>query len=126
MPDFALVLRFLLVGGSTALLYLGLTYALVEVAGLHATLASTIALAVAICYNYLLHYHWTFATDAPHGRVLVRYLFMCVGALMVNGVIMHYGTSELSVHYMFVQLLAAVGVTTWSISLGALWVYRSG
>ena len=125
MPDFALVLRFLLVGGSTALLYLGLTYALVEVAGQHATLASTIALAVAICYNYLLHYHWTFATDAPHGRVLVRYLFMCAGALMVNGVIMHYGTSELSVHYMFVQLLAAVGVTTWSISLGALWVYRS-
>lgn len=124
MPDIALVLRFLLVGGSTALLYLGLTYAMVEFAGLHATLASTIALAVAICYNYLLHYHWTFATDAPHGRVLVRYLLMCVGALVVNGLIVHYGISELSLHYMLVQLLAAVGVTTWSISLGALWVYR--
>lgn len=126
MPDFSFVLRFLLVGGSTALLYLGLTYALVEVAGLHATGASTIALAVAICYNYMLHYHWTFATDAPHGKVLVRYLLMCAGALVVNGAIMHYGTSGMSMHYMLVQLLAALGVTTWSISLGALWVYKSG
>jgi putative flippase GtrA len=124
MPDFQLLLRFVLVGGSTALLYMGVPYWLVEGAGLHTTVASTIGLTVAICYNYPMHYHWTFSSEAPHGKAVVRYLLMCAGALLVNGLVMHLGTAASSLHYMFVQILAAVIVTTWSLSLSSLWVFR--
>ena len=123
MPDFGLLLRYFLVGGSTALLYFGLTIGLVEGAALHATLASMIACVAAICYNYMLHYHWTFASDAPHGKVLVRYVLMCIGAVMVNGLLMHFGMAVLSLHYVYVQLLAAVGVAIWTLSLSAIFNY---
>ena len=124
MPDLALLLRFFLVGGSTAMIFFGLTVGLVEFAALHATLASTIACTVAICYNYLLHYHWTFASDAPHGKVLMRYVMMCIGAVIVNGLLMQVGMETLSLHYLYVQLIAAGGVAAWSLGLSAIWVYR--
>lgn len=125
MPDFGVVLRFVLVGGSTALLFLGLTFGLVEGAGLHATVASTVACIAAICYNYLLHYHWTFGSDAPHGRVLVRYLVTCAGAVLLNGLVMYFGPAVLTLHYMYVQLLASIVMVLWTFSVSSVWVFRS-
>ena len=118
--------RYLLVGGSTAFLYFGVTVGFVEGAAMNATLASTIACIAAVCYNYLLHYHWTFSTEAPHGKVIVRYVMMYVGAIIVNGLLMHLGTSILSLHYFYSQMLAAAGVGAWSLGLSAIWVYRHG
>ena len=124
MDNFRLLLRFLAVGGSTTLLFLSLVYVLVEYAHLHPTLASTLGCVVAICYNYTLHYLWTFASDAPHGRVLVRYLFMNAGGVEVNAIAMHLGTSLLPLHYLVVQLLVGIVVVIWNVSVSMLWVYR--
>lgn len=124
MRNTSLLLRFLLVGGSTAAINFGLTIALVEGPALQVTIASTIACIAAICYNYILHYHWTFASDAPHGRVLVRYLLMCTGGVLLNGLVMHFGVLVLSIHYMLVQLFAGVVLVCWSLCLGSLWVFR--
>jgi putative flippase GtrA len=125
MPDLAIVVRFLLVGGSTALLFLSIMFGLIEAAGLHTTVASTIACMAAICYNYLLHYHWTFGSDAPHGRVLVRYLVTCVGAVVLNGLIMHFGLELFTLHYLYVQLLAGVAMVLWTFSVSSVWVFRN-
>lgn len=116
--------RFLFIGGSTAAIYLGLVFVLVEGPALHVTLASTLACIAAVCYNYFLHYHWTFASDAPHGIVLVKYLLMCTGGLILNALIMHFGTQLGSAHYMAVQLVAAVALVCWSFSLSSLWVFK--
>lgn len=124
MTDFSLIARFALVGGSTGLLYMGLTYALVEGMSMNATLASTISTVTTICYNYVLHYHWTFASDAPHGRVLARYLTMCVGAVLINALVMLFGIEMLSVHYLIVQFFAGLAITCWSIVASTLWVFR--
>lgn len=123
MTSTSMILRFLFVGGSTALLYFGLTFGLVEGLTLQATLASAVAYIVAACYNYLLHYHWTFATDAPHGLVLVKYLLTSIGGLVLNGLVMHVGIMLVSIHYMVVQLFAAGAVLCWSISISTLWVF---
>lgn len=124
MTDLSLLLRFLLVGGSTALLFLGLTFVLVEGPALNATLASTIACVTAICYNYVLHYHWTFVSDAPHGSVLVRYLVMCAGGILLNGLVMYFGLVAMSIHYMVMQVIAAVALASWSLCVSSLWVFK--
>jgi putative flippase GtrA len=123
MTNTPVILRFLVVGASTALLYFGLTFLLVEGLTLQTTLASTIAYIVTVCYNYLLHYHWTFVSDAPHGQVLVKYLLTCVGGLVLNGLIMHVGVMLLSAHYMVVQIIAAGAVVCWSLFVSTLWVF---
>jgi putative flippase GtrA len=119
-------MRFILVGGSTAALNLGLTFALVDGAALQVTIASTIACIVAIFYNYVLHYHWTFASDAPHGQVLVRYLVMCAGGVALNALVMHFGVVVLSMQYILVQLFSCVVLVCWSLCIGSLWVFRKG
>jgi putative flippase GtrA len=119
----SMILRFLLVGGSTALLYFGLTYVLVESLALEAVLASSAAYLVAVCYNYLLHYYWTFASDAAHNRVVVKYVLTCLGGVALNGLVMHYGVRLLPLHYLVVQLIAAGTLVCWSFSVSTLWVF---
>ncbi len=122
--DLALVLRFIFVGGSTAAISMGLIFILVEFAGIHTTPASTIAASVATVYNYLLHYHWTFSSDAPHGVVLVKYVTMCTGAVVLSTLIMHFGVPLTGLHYLVIQAAAVVAVVLWSLSLSSLWVFR--
>jgi putative flippase GtrA len=117
-------LRFILVGGSTAALNLGLMLALVEGAALQVTLASTITCIVAICYNYFAHYHWTFTSDLPHGRSLVRYLVMCAAGVSLNGLIMHIGAEVMGLQYMLVQITSGVILVCWSVSMSSIWVFK--
>ncbi|MFK7977385.1 MAG: GtrA family protein [Halioglobus sp.] len=122
--NYPLLMRFGFVGGSTAALCLGLTFGLVEGADVNPTWASTFALFVAVCYNYILHYHWTFSTDAPHGKVLVKYMTMCAGGLALNATVMELGVSIGDLHYMAVQIMAAILVVVWSICISSIWVFR--
>ena len=125
MSNVSLLVRFLLVGGSTSAIYLGLTFVLVEGSSIQATLASTIACIAAVIYNYVLHYHWTFASDAPQGRVLVRYVLMCFGGILLNAAIIHFGVVKLSMHYMLTQVSAGIVLVCWSITLSSFWVFKS-
>jgi putative flippase GtrA len=123
MIERSVVLRFLFVGGTTTILYFGLILLLVEGVALHTTVASTVAYIFVGFYNYLLHYHWTFATDAPHGLALAKYLLTCVGGLVLNALVMHVGVMLVPVHYMAVQLLALGIVVCWSLLISTLWVF---
>jgi putative flippase GtrA len=123
MVDVSRLIRFILVGGSSAVLALGLTWFFVDRLHLQVILGSTIAVSLTALYNYCLHYYWTFSSDAPHGWVLVKYLLMCLGALIVNGLVMNIGVMELQIHYLIVQLLASVAVVVWSFSISSLWVF---
>ena len=107
MVDRRRLTRFILVGCSTAVVLLGLTW--LFVGGLHLQVlpGSTIALILTALYNYCLHYYWTFSSDTPHGSVLIKYLVMAAGALTVNGLIMQFGVRILPVHYLVVQFLAS-------------------
>jgi len=117
-------LRFSFVGASTLLLYLASVYLLVEFMGLQVTLASTLMLIAAACYNYFMHYHWTFTSNAPHGMVMVRYLLMIAGAVLINALIMHFGTVLSTVHYLVIQVIAAFALFCWSLGVSSLWVFR--
>lgn len=122
--DLALVVRFVFVGSSTAAISLGLIYLLVEFGGMHTTPASFVAASTATVYNYFMHYHWTFSTDAPHGAVLVKYLAMCTGAVVLSTLIMHFGVPLTGLHYLVIQAAAVVAVVLWSLTLSSLWVFR--
>ena len=125
MTNYSFVLRFLFVGGSTAFIFFGLTFGLVEGLDISTVLASTVACIIAVCYNYLFHYHWTFESEAPHGPALIRFLIVCAGGTLLNGLIMYFGTMPEIVHYMVVQFIAVLAMVCWSMCLSYFWVFRS-
>jgi putative flippase GtrA len=119
------LVRFILVGGSTSIVCLVLIWLMVDGLHLHVVLGSTIAVILASLYNYCLHYYWTFSSDKSHGFVLIKYLLMCLGGLVINGLVMYLGVTVLSVHYLMVQLLASVMLVLWSFTISFLWVFSS-
>lgn len=116
--------RFGVVGILTAVLHYGLLFAGVEVLHIGATLASSLGFVVAVIFNYLMHYSWTFAEPAPHGRTLRRYLVMIACGFLINALVMYAGVHWLMLHYLLTQGLALVFVVMWNFVMSNVWVFR--
>lgn len=118
------VFRFGVVGILTAVLHYGLLYIGVEVMQLNATVSSSLGFMVAVIFNYLMHYSWTFAEPAPHGKTLRRYLVMISCGFIINALVMYAGVHWWSLHYLFTQALALVVVVVWNFVISNVWVFR--
>ena len=119
------LIRFCVVGVLTALLQATLLYAGVELAGGDPTIVSSIAFAIVVMFNYLMHYSWTFSDPAPHTQTLSRYLFMIFCGFLINGSIMYVGVTQFDINYLLVQAVAFSAVIAWNFSVALLWVFRS-
>ena len=106
-------------------MHYGLLYLLVELAGIQATVASSIGFLVAVAVNYLMHYSWTFAAPVPHGRAVLRYIIMISMGFLINGGVMQLGVVAFDLNYLLVQLAAFLAVITWNFLVSSLWVFRS-
>jgi putative flippase GtrA len=118
------ILRFSVVGVTTAVIYYGLLFAGVEGLHLDAVLVSAMAYPVILAVNYLLHYRWTYATSSPHTIALKRYLFMTGCGFLINVSIMYLGVSFLHANYLLVQTIAMAVVIAWNYGMSTLWVFR--
>jgi putative flippase GtrA len=117
-------LRFGVVGVLTAVLHYGLLYVGVEALQLSATVASSLGFVVAVIFNYLMHYSWTFGEPAPHGRTLRRYLVMISCGFLINGAVMYAGVQWAALNYLLTQALALVVVVLWNFVMSNVWVFR--
>ncbi len=123
-------LRFATVGVVTAAIHFCVLSSLVQLAGWDSTLASSLGFAIAVGFNYFMHYHWTFAAGTtaqpvPHGRALLRYACMIAGGFLINALLMLATTELWEWHYLLGQVLALVAVVAWNFILASTWVYRS-
>ena len=116
--------RFGVVGVLTAVLHYGLLYIGVEMLRLGATVSSSLGFIVAVVFNYMMHYSWTFAEPAPHGQTLRRYLVMISCGFLINALVMYAGVHWLVLHYLITQALALVTVVVWNYTMSSLWVFR--
>jgi putative flippase GtrA len=116
--------RFGVVGVLTAVLHYGLLYVGVEALQLSATVASSLGFVVAVIFNYLMHYSWTFDEPAPHGRTLRRYLVMISCGFLINGAVMYAGVQWAALNYLLTQALALLVVVSWNFVMSNVWVFR--
>ncbi|HDY83660.1 MAG TPA: GtrA family protein [Halieaceae bacterium] len=124
MPFLKKTLRFGVVGALTAVLHYGLLYIGVEALQLNVTVASSLGFVVAVIFNYLMHYSWTFDEPAPHGRTLRRYLVMIGCGFLINGAVMYAGVQWVVLNYLLTQALALVVVVSWNFVMSNVWVFR--
>ncbi|MFT4520390.1 MAG: putative flippase GtrA [Halioglobus sp.] len=123
MAEAPKIIRFILVGATSAAALLGLTWLFVDGLQLQVLVGSSLAVVLTGLYNYSMQYYWTFTSNAPHGGVLVRYLFMAAGVLIINALVMHFGVEVMDIHYLIVQFAANVAMAAWSFTIGSLWVF---
>ena len=116
--------RFLVSGGTAALVHWLVLWLCVSMAGWEGTVATTVGFVVAATVSYLLNYFWTFRSGAPHLHALPRFLAVAITGLLLNAGIfasIHYG---LAVHYMLAQLVATGTVLFWNFFLQRAWSFR--
>ena len=119
-----MLVRFALVGLSGAAVYYALLWSLVELGGQPALAASSLAFAVVVVENYLLHRRWTFASRAPHRQALPRFALMACGGGALNGAVMAVCLG-LGLHYLLAQALALLAVVSSNFA-GTLLIFFAG
>jgi putative flippase GtrA len=118
------LIRFALVGVSTAALFLLLVFLLHESLGINVVVASTTACIATLVYNYNLHYRWTFRASAPHGQAMLRFLVMSGCSVIINAILMYAATEVFVVHWLVAQISTGAVMVAWNLVLSSLWVYR--
>ncbi len=101
--------RYIVVGSIGALIYYGILWLLVEVAGIAVLVASSIGFILVLLENYVLHYFWTFDSSARHREALPRFVAMNMIGLCLNLGVMSLGVEWLGLGYLWVQAVA-IGV----------------
>ena len=101
-PEF----RYLISGGTAALVHLTVLTALVESFATRPLLATSIGFIIGSLVNYTLQYHWTFEADGRHHIMLSRYAAVTMTTMGINSALFWTFTEQFGMYYLLAQLIA--------------------
>jgi putative flippase GtrA len=99
------LVRYFISGVSAVALHFLVLACLVEIAGLHSTIATTIGFVTGSLLNYTLQYYWAFAASTNHAQSLTRYALVTATTAGLNALLFWLLTQRLGVHYLASQAL---------------------
>ena len=115
--------KYAIVGLSTAAVY-GISLwvsSLLLGLGLYSVVVSYL---LAIVFNYLMNYKWTFVSDATHRLAVSKYLVMVSIGGVVNMAVVWLGL-RVGYDFLFVQLFAISVICFFNYVMSQRWVYVS-
>jgi putative flippase GtrA len=89
------------------------------------TLATVAGALVGAGVNYLLNYHFTFASRAAHRVTIPRFLAVAALSALLNGLGMWFATTRLGLHYFIAQLGCTAAVLIVGYLLNAAWTFKT-
>lgn len=108
-------MRYLVVGGSTFIIDLGILYVLHGLLNLNLAASASIAYWVSISYNFTLNRYWTF--DAREREDLLRHIATYIAILVVNYL---FTVSFVAIVGLHMNYLAAKAL---SVIITMIWTY---
>ncbi|RMG36947.1 MAG: GtrA family protein [Gammaproteobacteria bacterium] len=109
---------------ATGIQYL-LLILLKELGGLPPPWASAIGYAVAAFFNYLMKYHWVFASDRRHKEAAPRYALVSASGLTLNTALMYLFTEVLEMFYLLAQVITTALVLVWNFTINRYWTFAT-
>ena len=96
------------------------------VEGLHLepVVATTIGFCVGAVVKYWLNYTAAFASRAPHGRALARFVVALFAFLLLNTALFWVLQEKLGVYYLLAQAITTVALIPPGYLLHRAWVFR--
>lgn len=113
---------------ATAIQYV-ILIALTELAGASPVLASAIGYAISAVLNYLMKYHFVFASTNRHLSAAPKYALISTIGLLLNTGLMRFGqfllgSDNFESYYLAVQVLTTGLVLVWNFSANLIWTFR--
>lgn len=121
--DLRRVLRYLFTGGTAFAIDFGLLALFKSVFGFPAWLAATLAFIISTVFAFLGQKYFTYASKAPTGRSLMRYLILLAANTAFTAVVVQGFDSFLGL-YLLGKVVSTAITTVWNYPLMGHWVYR--
>jgi putative flippase GtrA len=118
------VARFLLVGGLSFALDLGLLVLLHESFGVELWIATPAAFLVSLVFNFLLQRIFTFQATNSRGVSAVKYVLLVVVNILVSDFIVT-GFDALEWPYMLGKAASTILTTVWNYLLYRHWIFKT-
>ncbi len=96
-----------------------------EQGNLSPVLASAIGYGLAAITNYLMKYHWVFASNQQHRHAAPKYALVSLSGLVLNTASMHLGTNILGLYYLLSQVITTSLVLVWNFTANHIWTFRT-
>jgi putative flippase GtrA len=116
-------LRYVAAGGVGTVCHYLLLGLLVAQAGVRPAPASVAGALLGAGVNYILNYHFTFASNLSHRLTVPRFATVAVISAVLNGAGMWFATSKLHVHYFVAQLGCTAAVLVIGYLLNVAWTF---
>jgi putative flippase GtrA len=118
------LIRFVLVGGGATLLQFVLLFIFVELGYFNKILASALSFAISAVFNYLMNYHFTFASEKSHSETAPKFILVAALGLLINSTSFALLLVVMP-HYLFAQIGATLITLLINFLLHKMWIYRS-
>lgn len=119
----ATFLRFVVVGGSTALLYMAFLYLFFDLCAFPSELSVLLAYPGAVVFNYCAHYWWTFRSDMPQRQSIPRYLVITVLFYGLNLLAMKVVRTWVDIDFLLFQMVFAATFAIGTFLCHRIWVF---
>lgn len=116
--------RYLIVGGSSALLDIGLLILLKNVFHISATFALALEQIFINIYNFTLQKYWTFSHTGKVGPPIRRYLTLLLTNYFFSLLMMYLWHEKLGFDYRIVRIATIILLVPTNFFLYKFWVYR--
>jgi glycosyltransferase involved in cell wall biosynthesis len=117
------LLRYFGAGGMGTTIHYLLLALLVEVGTVAPPVAAAAGSITGALVNYALNYHLTFASKAPHGRTMFKFMVVALLSALLNASGMSLLTSSFGVHYLAAQLACTAMVFGLGYLLNRAWTF---
>ncbi len=116
-------IRYLIAGGTSTAIDLGILFALTEYVGWHYLVSATAAFCVAVVVSFVLQKFYTFGDRSASGKAVATqsafYLGLQITNIGINAAFMYALVEWAGLWYFFAQIIAAA-----TIAVGSFFVYR--
>jgi putative flippase GtrA len=119
------IIRFMIVGTLTAIIYAGTLAAILSMHLINATASTAIAYIFAITFNYWMHHRWTFKCDRSHGASIPRYILSIMPIYGLLIVVTEWLPQKLNTNFVWIQIIFFVLITIINFILQSLFTFTT-
>lgn len=117
------LVKFLVVGGSGAILNTAVLYVLYRLLHMPLVAASAVAVELAVVNNFLLNDRWTFAARSPSIRRFAKFNLSSLGGLTLN-VLLVWFLTRIGLQVLAANLVGIAAGMAVNVTLSFTWVWR--
>ena len=98
---------------------------LVQIVGIDAVASSFAGAISGAIINYLLAYHYVFASEKRHSETAIKYGLIATGAIILNTLCMYVLVNWLSLNYIASQILTSTISLGYSYVANSNWTFKN-